>query len=55
MTFDDAWASDGTDMVVPTRAHLDSLRTWRRGDRYIGRGAKQYGLSKSLWANPHTG
>ena len=38
-------------MVVPIRAHLDSVRRLLKGDVYIGRGSKQRALPKSRYCN----
>ena len=38
--------------VVPTRGHLDSIRRLMLGDVYIGRGARERDVPKSIWGNP---
>ena len=38
-------------MVVPSRAWVDEVKTFKKGDVYIGRGSKQRGLLPSFWAN----
>ena len=40
-----------TPMVVPTRAWLDEVRRFMRGDYYIGRRATQRGLTQRLYCN----
>ena len=50
--FDRAWANDGLDLVVPTRAFIDEMKTWRRRDIYFGRGSRQYQVTPSIWQNP---
>ena len=38
-------------MVVPSRAWVDEVKTFKKGDVYVGRGSKQRGLLPSFWAN----
>ena len=38
--------------VVPICGHLDSIRSLMLGDVYIGRGARERDLPKSIWGNP---
>ena len=38
-------------MVVPSRAWVDEVKTFKKGDVFIGRGSKQRGLLPSFWAN----
>ena len=38
-------------MVFPSRAWVDEVKTFKKGDVYIGRGSKQRGLLPSFWAN----
>ena len=33
-------------MVVPVRGHLDSIKRLLKGDRYIGRGSRQWSLCR---------
>ena len=41
-----------TPAVVPICGHLDSIRSLMLGDVYIGRGARERDLPKSIWGNP---
>ena len=41
-----------TPAVVPICGHLDSIRRLMLGDIYIGRGARERDLPKSIWGNP---
>ena len=40
-----------TPMVLPVRGHLDSIKRFLKGDRYIGRGSRQRSLGKSRYCN----
>ena len=40
-------------MVLPIRAHLDSIKRLMVGDFYIGRGSRERGLTKSVFCNTH--
>ena len=42
-----------TPMVIPIRAHLDTIERLIIGDYYIGRGSRQRGLSKSIFCITH--
>ena len=40
-------------LVVPILGNLDHARRLLRGDFYVGRGCKQRGLQRSLYANDY--
>ena len=42
---------DHTPMVIPIRAHLDSVKRLLKGDVHIGRGSRQRDLPKSRYCN----
>ena len=46
-------AEADTPMVLPIRAHLDSVKRLMLGDYYIGRGSRQRSLAKSAFCNTH--
>ena len=41
------------DRLAPQRGCIDEVRQLKKGDLYIGRGARQLGLEKSKWCNPY--
>ena len=41
------------DRLAPYRGCIDKARQLKKGDVYIGRGARQLGLEKSKWCNPY--
>ena len=38
-------------LVMPSRAWVDEVKTFKKGDVHIDRGSKQRGLLPSFWAN----
>ena len=46
-------ARDETPDIVPIRGCLDNIKQLMAGDVYIGRGSRQRGLQRSVWANDY--
>ena len=44
---------DETPNIVPIRGCLDNIKQLMAGDVYIGRGSRQRGLQRSVWANDY--
>ena len=45
--------SDSPPMVLPIRGHLDAVRRLLKRDFHVGRGCRQRGLRRSLYANDY--